>query len=140
MKNNNMKYLFLFSFFISAYSFSCDCKTIPNPLNEKVLEQGSHEFFLGTIKSVSKKKEGKISYMEYEITIDKKYTLKDAVQTVKIRTRPNNCLAEFEVGKTYLLSTTRDKEKVRWTDQCHFKRTFKAAKRYMDFLDEKYPG
>lgn len=133
-----MKILFGLFLIFSSYTYSCDCKSIPNPLSEKVLDQGSHEFFLGTIKSVVKKKEGKISYMEYEITVDKKYTLKDAVPSVTIRTRTNKCMAEFVVGAKYLLSTTRDNEKVRWTDQCHFKRTFKSAKRYMDFLDERY--
>lgn len=129
--------LLVFGFYLST-SMACDCKTIPNPLNERVLEQGSHEFFLAEITKVESKKEGKIKYNEYTVKVIKKYNLKDYVETLAFRTKSGKCMAEFNLGQKYLISTSRDKEKVRWTDVCHFKREFKNAKRYLDFLDTKY--
>lgn len=134
-----MKHFILFSFlFVLSSSFACDCKSIPNPLNEKVLTQGSHEFFLAEITKMEEKKEGKIKFVEYSVKVIKKYNLKNYVETLTFRTRTGKCQSEFTVGEQYLISTTQDKEKNRWTDQCHFKREFKNAKRYLDFLDTKY--
>lgn len=129
--------LLAFSLWLTS-SIACDCKTIPNPLNERILEQGSHEFFLAEITKMETKKEGKVKFNEYTVKVIKKYNLKNYVETLTFRTRAGKCQSEFAIGKQYLISTTRDKEKVRWTDQCHFKRELNNAKRYLDFLDTKY--
>lgn len=131
--------ILLFSvLFYSANVLACDCKSIPNPLNEKTLQSGGYEFFMGTVEKAEKKKEGKISYMEYTFKVTKKYSLKEYVEVVVVRSRTNKCLQEFTIGENYLISVTRDKEKVRWTDICQFKRGIREAKRYMDFLETKY--
>ena len=126
----------VFCYFSSAYA--CDCKTTPNPLNEKTLQSGAYEFFVGTVEKEEKIKDGKITYYEFTFKVTKKYSLKEYVEVIKIRTRNNNCKQEFVKGETYLISVTRDKDKIRWTDICQFKRELKKAKRYMDFLDTKY--
>lgn len=133
-------FLFILLVFFSFSNVeACDCPKSPNPLNEKTLESGAYEFFLGTIEKVEKKKEGKISYYEYTFKVDKKYTLKDAIKKVSIRSRTNKYQVSFDIGSTYLISAERDGDKNRWTNICHFKRELKSAKRYIEFLDERYP-
>ena len=69
---------------------------------------------------------------------DLEYTLKVTDQTIIVRSIANKCLSELETGATYLLSISKDSEKKYITDECHFRREFRSAKRYLDFLDERY--
>ena len=72
------------------------------------------------------------------VKVIKKFNLKNYVETLTFRTKSGKCKAEFTVGQKYLISTSRDKEKIRWTDKCHFQREETKSKRYTDALNAKY--